>query len=77
VEVPYKSNACFGFDATTGWTFFDLTHLHDEFRHATLQLLTLEALPLSFLRTITDCRAFLSPDLLCHMSPWCDVGTRP
>jgi hypothetical protein len=43
VEVPYKSNACFGFDATTGWTFFDLTHLHDEFRHAATLLLTLNA----------------------------------
>lgn len=23
------SNACFGFDKTTGWTFFDLTSMHD------------------------------------------------
>lgn len=23
------SNACFGFDKTTGWTFFDLTAMHD------------------------------------------------
>lgn len=30
VDIPYKSNACFGFDKTTGWTFFDLTNLHDE-----------------------------------------------
>lgn len=26
---PLRSNACFGFDKTTGWTFFDLTSLHD------------------------------------------------
>ncbi|WP_088890270.1 hydroxysqualene dehydroxylase [Leptolyngbya ohadii] len=32
VNVPLPSNACFGFDATTGWTFFDLNVLHDEFR---------------------------------------------
>lgn len=30
VEVPLPSNACFGFDNTTGWTFFDLNALHDE-----------------------------------------------
>lgn len=34
VQVPLPSNACFGFDATTGWTFFDLNTLHDEWRDA-------------------------------------------
>jgi uncharacterized protein with NAD-binding domain and iron-sulfur cluster len=33
VNVPLPSNACFGFDPTTGWTFFDLNHLHDEYRN--------------------------------------------
>jgi uncharacterized protein with NAD-binding domain and iron-sulfur cluster len=32
IDIPRASNACFGFDATTGWTFFDLNTLHDEFR---------------------------------------------
>jgi uncharacterized protein with NAD-binding domain and iron-sulfur cluster len=32
VTVPLPSNACFGFDATTGWTFFDLNALQDEYR---------------------------------------------
>ncbi|HIK32715.1 MAG TPA: FAD-dependent oxidoreductase [Oscillatoriales cyanobacterium M59_W2019_021] len=32
IRVPRASNACFGFDETTGWTFFDLNALHDEFR---------------------------------------------
>jgi uncharacterized protein with NAD-binding domain and iron-sulfur cluster len=32
VNIPMASNACFGFDATTGWTFFDLNALHDEYR---------------------------------------------
>ncbi len=32
VSIPRPSNACFGFDATTGWTFFDLNALHDEYR---------------------------------------------
>jgi uncharacterized protein with NAD-binding domain and iron-sulfur cluster len=26
------SNACFGFDNTTGWTFFDLNTLHDKYK---------------------------------------------
>ncbi|MEM9447233.1 MAG: FAD-dependent oxidoreductase [Cyanobacteria bacterium P01_E01_bin.6] len=33
ITVPRPSNACFGFDATTGWTFFDLNTLHDEYHH--------------------------------------------
>jgi uncharacterized protein with NAD-binding domain and iron-sulfur cluster len=32
VNVPLPSNACFGFDATTGWTFFDLNTLHDQYQ---------------------------------------------
>eukprot|EP00897_Mesotaenium_endlicherianum_P010565 jgi/Mesen1/9537/ME000064S08888 len=32
IDIPKPSNACFGFDATTGWTFFDLNALHDEYR---------------------------------------------
>lgn len=31
VEVPLPSNACFGFHPTTGWTFFELNALHDEY----------------------------------------------
>jgi uncharacterized protein with NAD-binding domain and iron-sulfur cluster len=33
ITVPRPSNACFGFDPTTGWTFFDLNALHDEYRN--------------------------------------------
>ncbi|BAU63498.1 amine oxidase [Stanieria sp. NIES-3757] len=32
VNIPLPSNACFGFDPTTGWTFFDLNALQDEYR---------------------------------------------
>jgi uncharacterized protein with NAD-binding domain and iron-sulfur cluster len=32
IDVPLPSNACFGFHQTTGWTFFDLNELHDEYR---------------------------------------------
>ena len=32
VDIPLPSNACFGFDQTTGWTFFDLNNLHDEYK---------------------------------------------
>eukprot|EP00276_Gloeochaete_wittrockiana_P020132 CAMPEP_0184336256 /NCGR_PEP_ID=MMETSP1089-20130417/4618_1 /TAXON_ID=38269 ORGANISM="Gloeochaete wittrockiana, Strain SAG46.84" /NCGR_SAMPLE_ID=MMETSP1089 /ASSEMBLY_ACC=CAM_ASM_000445 /LENGTH=580 /DNA_ID=CAMNT_0026661229 /DNA_START=24 /DNA_END=1766 /DNA_ORIENTATION=+ len=34
VYVPRAANACYGFDPTVGWTFFDLTSLHDEYRDA-------------------------------------------
>ncbi|MBE9029844.1 FAD-dependent oxidoreductase [filamentous cyanobacterium LEGE 11480] len=34
VNIPRPSNAGFGFDETTGWTFFDLNALHDEYRDA-------------------------------------------
>lgn len=33
ISIPRASNACFGFDTTTGWTFFDLNALHDEHRN--------------------------------------------
>lgn len=33
IDIPRASNACFGFDATTGWTFFDLNALHDDHRN--------------------------------------------
>ncbi|BAY61303.1 hypothetical protein NIES22_13680 [Calothrix brevissima NIES-22] len=33
VNIPRPSNACFGFDDTTGWTFFDLNALHDEYQN--------------------------------------------
>ena len=31
VTIPRASNACSGFDEGVGWTFFDLSALHDEF----------------------------------------------
>ena len=34
VTIPKPSNACFGFDDSTGWTFFDLNALHDEYKDA-------------------------------------------
>jgi uncharacterized protein with NAD-binding domain and iron-sulfur cluster len=33
VNIPLPSNACFGFDETTGWTFFDLNTLHDQYKN--------------------------------------------
>eukprot|EP00899_Mesostigma_viride_P028711 jgi/Mesvir1/9024/Mv21309-RA.1 len=32
IKFRQPSNACFGFDDSTGWTFFDLNALHDEYR---------------------------------------------
>ncbi len=33
ITIPHPSNACFGFNQTTGWTFFDLNTLHDEYKN--------------------------------------------
>ncbi len=33
IDIPLPSNACFGFNPTTGWTFFDLNAIHDEYRN--------------------------------------------
>ena len=35
VNIPLPSNAGFGFDSTTGWTFFNLNELHDQYREET------------------------------------------
>ena len=32
IDIPLPSNACFGFHQATGWTFFDLNALHDEYK---------------------------------------------
>jgi len=32
IQIRHPSNACFGFEPTTGWTFFNLNELHDEYR---------------------------------------------
>lgn len=39
INIPHPSNACFGFDKTTGWTFFDLNALHDEYRDEPLTVI--------------------------------------
>ncbi len=66
VTIPRPSNACFGFDATTGWTFFDLNALHDE--HQTAPGTVVEAdfyhanqfLPLSDQATVAIVQDYLS-----------------
>ncbi|KAF8405455.1 hypothetical protein HHK36_010361 [Tetracentron sinense] len=32
VNIPNASNACFGFDDSRGWTFFDLNAIHDMYK---------------------------------------------
>jgi uncharacterized protein with NAD-binding domain and iron-sulfur cluster len=37
IKIEFASNACFGFpehESGTGWTYFDLNEIHDEFRDA-------------------------------------------
>lgn len=32
IKIEFDSNACFGFDSSTGWTYFNLNAIHDQFR---------------------------------------------
>lgn len=32
IRIEFDSNACFGFDDSTGWTYFNLNAIHDEFK---------------------------------------------
>lgn len=32
IRIEFDSNACFGFEDSTGWTYFNLNAIHDEFR---------------------------------------------
>lgn len=32
IRIDFDSNACFGFDDSTGWTYFNLNAIHDEFK---------------------------------------------
>lgn len=32
IRIEFDSNACFGFDSSTGWTYFNLNAIHDEFK---------------------------------------------
>lgn len=32
IHIEFASNACFGFDSSTGWTYFNLNAIHDEFK---------------------------------------------
>lgn len=34
IRIEFDSNACFGFDESTGWTYFNLNAIHDEFKDA-------------------------------------------
>lgn len=34
IRIEFDSNACFGFDEMTGWTYFNLNAIHDEFNDA-------------------------------------------
>jgi uncharacterized protein with NAD-binding domain and iron-sulfur cluster len=54
VEVPLPSNACFGFHPTTGWTFFDLNALHDEYRDAPGSVIEVDYYHANQLLPLTD-----------------------
>ncbi|XP_058098328.1 uncharacterized protein LOC131243184 isoform X12 [Magnolia sinica] len=39
VNIPKASNACFGYDDSSGWTFFDLNAIYDEYRDEPVTIL--------------------------------------
>ncbi len=54
VNIPLPSNACFGFDETTGWTFFDLNTLHDEYAAETGSVIEVDFYHANQLLGMTD-----------------------
>ena len=54
VNVPLPSNACFGFDKTTGWTFFDLNNLHDEYKDLSGSVIEVDFYHANQLLTMND-----------------------
>ena len=54
VNIPLPSNACFGFDKTTGWTFFDLNSLHDEYKDLSGSVIEVDFYHANQLLTMND-----------------------
>ncbi|MGK7955541.1 MAG: FAD-dependent oxidoreductase [Crocosphaera sp.] len=54
VDIPLPSNACFGFDKTTGWTFFDLNSLHDEYKDLSGSVIEVDFYHANQLLTMND-----------------------
>lgn len=54
INIPLPSNACFGFDATTGWTFFDLNTLHDKYKEEEGSVIEVDFYHANQLLTMTD-----------------------
>lgn len=54
IHIPLPSNACFGFDKTTGWTFFDLNYLHDEYKDLSGSVIEADFYHANQLLTMTD-----------------------
>lgn len=54
ITIPRPSNACFGFDAATGWTFFDLNALHDDYRNEPVTVVEADFYHANALLPMTD-----------------------
>lgn len=54
IDVPLPSNACFGFHQTTGWTFFDLNALHDEYKEDTGSVIEVDYYHANQLLSLSD-----------------------
>ena len=54
VHLPKASNAVANFDAGVGWTFFDLTQLHDEYRDSPVSVIEADFYHSSPLMAMSD-----------------------
>ncbi|KAF4382449.1 hypothetical protein G4B88_011401 [Cannabis sativa] len=60
VNIPYASNACSGFDASFGWTFFHLNAIQDEYKDNPVSYHANELLPLKDEFIVSKAMSYLS-----------------
>ena len=70
VHLPKASNAVANFDAGMGWTFFDLTQLHDEYRDSPVSVIEADFYHSSPLMAMSD------EEIVAKVLPGAGLGCR-
>ncbi|XP_068646798.1 uncharacterized protein [Aristolochia californica] len=66
IYIPKASNACFGFDESSGWTFFDLNAIYDEYKDEPVTVVAVDFyyanqfLPLTDEQIVSRAKSYLS-----------------
>ncbi|KAG9442876.1 hypothetical protein H6P81_018730 [Aristolochia fimbriata] len=66
IYIPKASNACFGFDESSGWTFFDLNAIYDEYKDEPVTVVAADfyyanqLLPLTDEQIVSKAKSYLS-----------------